>query len=122
VADLKIDRLPVSIEPDTQSLKGNRRSQLRRRIVTGLLASGLPASRLKVQLYTPPAEEVVEAELCDVSPRGAGLITQNELPRGAIVMFSCGGQRIYGLVKYCYGCATGYNVGVKITDAVDEPQ
>lgn len=117
MADLKIERLPVSIEPDTESHKGNRRKQPRHR-----LATGLPATGLKVQLYTPPAEGALEAELSDASPEGAGFITQSELPRGMIVMFSCGGQRIYAQVEYCHGCATGYHVGVRITDAVDEPE
>ena len=110
VADLKIERLPVSIESDTQSLKGNRRTQQRHRLANGF----------KVQLHMPPAEGIWKAELSDVSPGGAGFITRNEVLPGMIVMFSCGGQRIYARVQHCHGGAKGFRVGVRINDAVDE--
>ena len=109
--DFKIERLPVSMEPDTARIKGDGRKHPRHRLTQGL----------RMQLYTPPAEAAMDAELTDVSREGAGFITQNELQRGMIVMFSCGGQRIYARVEYCHGCAAGYHAGVRIHDAVDEP-
>ena len=110
MADLKIEGLPVLPEPDTQNEKGNRRKQLRHRLAAGS----------KAQLSIPPIAEAWEVELTDVSPEGAGFIARKELPRETIIMFTFRGQRIYGHVGYCHRCQTGYRVGVKITDAVDE--
>lgn len=111
MADLKIERLPISVEPASWNQRGNRRRQPRHPLVV----------QLTVPLSVPP-DEARESEVSDVSPGGAALITRNKVSPGTIVMFTCAGQRIYGIVGYCHGCPTGYRVGVRITEAIDEPE
>ena len=111
MADLKIDRLPISAAPSGWNQKGNRRRQPRHSLAT----------ELKVRLSVPPDEEAWEAELSDVSHGGVRLITRNKLSPETIVMFNCADQRIYAIVGYCHGDETGYRVGLRITDAIDEP-
>jgi hypothetical protein len=112
VADLKIDLLPVPTEPDTTSHLGNRRKQPRHRLTPGL----------KVQISVPPAEETAEATLVDVAVNGVGLTLEEYHPRGTILMFCCGNQRIYASVEYCRAGALAYRVGARITDVVEESE
>jgi hypothetical protein len=64
---------------------------------------------LKVQ--TSPRNEVMDAELRDISRNGVGLLTWGVIPPGASISFPFGSQRIHAQVRYCSSVGTGFMVG-----------
>jgi hypothetical protein len=112
VPDLNIDILPVPTEIDSTSHTDNRRKEARHRLTDGL----------KVQVSVPPAGEMAGATLRDVTSSGVGLITEEYYPRGTIVMFHCGSQRIYATVEHCRATTASYAVGARINDVVEESE
>lgn len=109
MSDLKIDKLSVPATLDTTS-HWDRRRQPRYRLEGGL----------RVHVSIPPAEDILEAKLFDVTQAGAGLQVEAPLPRGTIVTFSCGSQRIYGVVEHCRPREGGHRMGIRINDVIDE--
>ena len=112
MADLKIDRLPAPTQLDEASHFGDRRKEARSKLQNGL----------KVQVSVPPAEGTFEGELTDVAPSGVAIIVPAALRRGTIITFRCGTQRVYARVANCRAGTGGYRIGVKINDAVEEPE
>jgi hypothetical protein len=109
LSDLKIGKLSVPATLDTIS-PWDRRRQPRCRLESGL----------QVHVSIPPAEDILEAELFDVTQAGAGLQVEAPRQRGTIVTFSCGSQRIYGIVEHCRSCEGSHRMGIRINDVVDE--
>jgi hypothetical protein len=109
LSDLKIDKLSSPAILDTTS-HWDRRRQPRYRL----------AGSLQVRLNIPPLERVLAAELFDVTQAGAGLQVEAPLQRGTIVTFSCGTQRIYGVVEHCRPHEGGHRIGIRISDVADE--
>jgi hypothetical protein len=73
---------------------------------------------LKVQ--TSPRNEVMDAELRDISRNGVGLLTWGVIPPGASISFPFGSQWIHAQVRYCSSVGTGFMVGALILEVVAE--
>jgi PilZ domain len=112
MGDFKIDRLPAPSQLDSESHYGNRRKEPRSKLSDGL----------DVRVRIPPEPETLEGELFDVTSGGARIMMAVALRLGTIITFQCGAQRVYAEVKYCRAGTTGYSIGVKISDAVEESQ
>jgi hypothetical protein len=106
---LKIDELPAPATLET-TINWDRRRQPRYRLEGGL----------QVHVSIPPAEDILEPELFDVTQAGAGLQVEAPRQRGTIVTFSCGSQRIYGIVEHCRSCEGSHRMGIRINDVIDE--
>jgi hypothetical protein len=113
MADFKIDGLPTRPQLDScERQHGDRRKEARHKLQDGL----------RVQVNIPPLPGTFEGELSDATPSGAGIMVGVALSRGTIITFRCGAQRVYATVAHCRADMQGFFVGVKINDAVEEPE
>jgi PilZ domain len=74
--------------------------------------------RLRVQISRE--DELVDAELRDISRNGVGLISPRVIPPGASITFPFGSQRIFAQVRYCHPAGTSFVVGALISEVVAE--
>jgi hypothetical protein len=75
---------------------------------------------MKLKIQTSPQNELMDAELRDISRSGVGLLTWGVIPPGATISFPFGSQRICAQVRYCSSVGTGFIVGALITEVVAE--
>jgi hypothetical protein len=75
---------------------------------------------MKLKVRISPQNELVEAELRDISRNGVGLISPSVIPPGASISFPFGSQRIFAQVRYCSSVGTGFIVGALILEVVVE--
>ena len=75
---------------------------------------------MKLKVRTSPQNELVDAELRDISRNGVGLTSPRVIPPGASISFPFGSQRIFAQVRYCSSVGTGFMVGALILEVVAE--
>ena len=75
---------------------------------------------MKLKVQTSPQNELVDAELRDISRNGVGLLTWGVIPPGASISFPFGSQRIFAQVRYCSPAGTGFVVGALILEVLAE--
>jgi hypothetical protein len=75
---------------------------------------------MKLKVRISPQNELVDAELRDISRNGVGLTSPRVIPPGASISFPFGSQRIFAQVRYCSSVGTGFIVGALILEVVVE--
>jgi len=75
---------------------------------------------MTLKVRTSPQNELVDAELRDISRNGVGLISPRLIPTGASITFPFGSQRIFAQVRYCRPTSTAFMVGALILEVVAE--
>lgn len=73
---------------------------------------------MTLKVRTSPQNELVDAELRDISRNGVGLISPRLIPTGASITFPFGSQRIFAQVRYCAEDGAGFVVGALILEVV----
>jgi hypothetical protein len=75
---------------------------------------------MTLKVRTSPENELVHAELRDISRSGVGLISPRIIALGALISFPFGSRRIFADVRYCCPTGTGFVVGALIREVVAE--
>jgi hypothetical protein len=99
---------PLGVEVDVRP--PDQRGERRYAIPRGMI--------LKVR--TSPDDELVDAELRDISRSGVGLMSPRIIALGALISFPFGSRRIFADVRYCCPTGTGFAVGALIREVVAE--
>ena len=73
---------------------------------------------MKLRVRTSGQDELVDAELRDISRNGMGLLSPRVIPPGASISFPFGSQQIFADVRYCCPVRTGFVVGALIREVV----
>ena len=73
---------------------------------------------MTLKVRTSPQNELVDAELRDISRNGVGLISPRLIPTGASITFPFGSQRIFAQVRYCSPAGASFVVGALILEVV----
>lgn len=75
---------------------------------------------MTLKVRTSPDDELVDAELRDISRSGVGLISPRIIALGGSISFPFGSRRIFADVRYCCPTGTGFVVGALIREVVAE--
>jgi hypothetical protein len=73
---------------------------------------------VSVQLKVSPANEIIEAEVVDVSRNGIGLVAKNYITPGLQIVFRFGEQMVVAKVCHCKPGESGFAIGAIIGDVV----
>jgi hypothetical protein len=75
---------------------------------------------MKLKVQTSGLDQLLDAELRDISRNGVGLLSPRVILPGAAISIPFGSQRIFAQVRYCYGAGPGFVVGALILEVVAE--
>jgi hypothetical protein len=73
---------------------------------------------VSVQLKVPPASEIIEAQVVDVSKNGIGLVAKSHIIPGVQIVFRFGEQNVFARVRHCRPGEGGFVIGATIADVV----
>lgn len=109
--------MPTTLEqaPETLASEADVRPPDQRREPRYAIPRGM-----KLKVRTSPEDELVEAELRDLSRNGVGLLSPRIITPGASIRFPFGSQQIFADVRYCCPTGTGFVVGALILEVVAE--
>ena len=73
---------------------------------------------INLKVRTSPQNDLVDAELRDISRSGVGMLSPRILPAGMPISFPFGSERIFAQVRYCSPDGSSFMVGALILEVV----
>jgi PilZ domain len=109
--------MPTTLEqtPETLGIEVDARPPDQRREPRYAIPRGM-----KLRVRATGQDQLVDAELRDISRNGVGLLSPRVMVPGASISFPFGSQQIFADVRYCCPTRAGFVVGALILEVVAE--